>query len=422
MRPGRRPNRRSTEDELANLLRIMEGTDGMFRSADLSIQFENKSVYGLSRLRDRVFEDGVELLDPKTATRVVNGAGTYDIDNGTGAANTVRFSTAVSGRYLPQRHMLASLGTYFEVTPTGGQEVTWGYHDGNNGFPFIEGSDGLAVAVQSGGARVQEFDRTEWNLDKLDGKGPSGLTIDMRSRGYVFGSFFEWYGFGDHFWCVKMPDSYGRMRWIPVHVYSPSGGVSVENPNLPLSIYMDNAGVTSNALTAKVGGRGVAINGAYQPQPRVTGIENATAVSVADGVWTALAAIRRKSTSAFPTIGLKPSGFDILATDADIDIGLFVGETVSEDSTGWRDSPPDIEAAETGLEWLEGSQIVSFTPGTRIWPTGIRASGTGSNTSGSLAEGVLQQNVPDRDPLVLAAKGRGSTANVEAILRLVEEW
>jgi hypothetical protein len=74
-----------------------------------------------------------------------------------------------------------------------------GYFDEENGYYFEQDDDGAVYVVRrtatSGSAVNTEVAQASWNIDPLDGSGPSGLTLDL-SKAQIFAIDMEWLGTG----------------------------------------------------------------------------------------------------------------------------------------------------------------------------------------------------------------------------------
>jgi hypothetical protein len=117
-----------------------------------------------------------------------------------------------------------------------------GYFDDSNGI-FLQSKDGIISVVERSLATDSVVDQTinqaDWNIDKLDGSGPSGLTLDL-TKVQIIQLDFEWLGAG-------------RVRWgfiiagaiIYVHAENHSNKLTtvyMSSPNLPLRYEIENNG------------------------------------------------------------------------------------------------------------------------------------------------------------------------------------
>lgn len=74
----------------------------------------------------------------------------------------------------------------------------WGVYGPNNGFFFRQTSAGLSIVYRSnisGSIANTEIAQTNWNLDKVDGTGPSGFNLDV-TKGAIYMMEYTWHGAG----------------------------------------------------------------------------------------------------------------------------------------------------------------------------------------------------------------------------------
>jgi len=132
-----------------------------------------------------------------------------------------------------------------------------GYFNNDNGF-FLERSDqttsGIAFVKRSKvtGAVVNTYvDQQSWNVDKLDGTGPSLLTLDLEAPQILFIDI-EWLGVGS----VRMGFVInGQLIWC--HSFHHSNlsaspkGAYMQTACLPIRSEIENIGTTNSSSTYK---------------------------------------------------------------------------------------------------------------------------------------------------------------------------
>ena len=135
-----------------------------------------------------------------------------------------------------------------------------GYDTSLDGLWLESTSDGISINVYKTGVESERTLQSNWNIDTLDGNGPSGVDFGDFSTNFIFLIDFEWLGLG-------------RIRWGTVHqgniIYfhesnftNETGGVYMSTPNHPLRAEMRQSGAgsgTFNYVCATVGSEG-AIN------------------------------------------------------------------------------------------------------------------------------------------------------------------
>ncbi len=129
----------------------------------------------------------------------------------------------------------------------------WGYADENNGLLFRLTGTTLQVVLRSNtsGSIVEEvINRSNWNGDKLDGTGTSGMTIDVTKANF-FWIDFAWLGVGPARFGVLAPDG---SRWTCHTFENPNSriGAYMATGSLPLHFHNYNTGVTAGTSEMKL--------------------------------------------------------------------------------------------------------------------------------------------------------------------------
>lgn len=118
----------------------------------------------------------------------------------------------------------------------------WGLFDGNNGLFFQLSGTTLSVGIRSkvsGAALASTVDQAGWNLDKMNGNGPSGVNIDLSSS-QIFFFDFEWLGVGRvrFGFFIEGSPIYCHEFLNANHMTS----VYMSSPNLPIRVEIINDG------------------------------------------------------------------------------------------------------------------------------------------------------------------------------------
>jgi hypothetical protein len=147
--------------------------------------------------------------DNQFDTSTVNGASTTFLSN----ESTVQMSVAAttnsqavrqtfrSMSYQPGKGLLV-LATFAMNTPTANIRQRVGYFNTQNGVFFQANGTTLSMVMRSDSlptpgtpSDVRTVNQADWNGDKLDGTGASGITLDP-SKTQIFWCDFEWLGVG----------------------------------------------------------------------------------------------------------------------------------------------------------------------------------------------------------------------------------
>ena len=117
-----------------------------------------------------------------------------------------------------------------------------GYFDDNDGL-FLQSKDGVISIVErsitTGSVVDQTVNQANWNIDKLDGTGPSGITLDL-TKAQIIQIDFEWLGTGRARWGFIINGSI-----VYTHAENHANRIStvyMRTPNLPLRYEITNGG------------------------------------------------------------------------------------------------------------------------------------------------------------------------------------
>jgi len=137
----------------------------------------------------------------------ISGAGTTSTWNANQGSVTLAVANLTAGMrarqtfrrftYQPGKSQLFTL-TGILGAPATGITRRIGAFDENNGVFFESGPTNVAVVVRtktSGAVVDNRFTQAAWNYDKMNGAGPSGITLDF-TKTQIFMIDFQWLGTG----------------------------------------------------------------------------------------------------------------------------------------------------------------------------------------------------------------------------------
>lgn len=161
-------------------------TDGM---GDLRVS-QKRVVISLSEGHPSVLRDHVRLSGAVGASSVtsVTTQAASRISVSTNASDSAAvLESARKGRADVGRTVEAGLVVRPGVISTATSTPTryalrWGYFEENCGYLFFADEAGIGVELRAAGGATTRRRRQEWNVDPLDGTGPSGLTVDDLGR------------------------------------------------------------------------------------------------------------------------------------------------------------------------------------------------------------------------------------------------
>lgn len=151
-------------------------------------------------------------------------------------------------RYTPGRAQNIAFAIRLQ-NPVTGVRRRFGMFDGNDGFFFedcgtVDPDTGepqyACVVIKSNGTpTVERIYRKDWNGDKLDGTGPSGITANPQAQQLV-SIEYEWYGAGQVQFCFVI-NGYPRV----IHTINNGNRLErpwAKTPFLPIRLELENFG------------------------------------------------------------------------------------------------------------------------------------------------------------------------------------
>lgn len=328
------------------------------------------------------------------------------LSTGTTNASSAVLQTRDYFRYHPGRSQQMLIAVVMGAAATGTTKRA-GYFDASNGY-FLEQTPTVVNLVRrsyaSGAMVPEEVPQASWNLDTLDGNGPSGKTLDL-SKIQILA--IDAQGCGR----IRMGFDIGG-ETIYAHQFTHANIITTpghQTLNLPIRYEISNDG-TGAAVTMKAVCQSVLTEGGAHEEIGVNLAYGATATALAaSGTLTPILALRLK-----PTFGTKvnrgqivPLGVHIIAGANPVLVQLFIGGSLSV-TGGWTSigTTSIAERHET---------ISSYTPGENIMCFHVGASGGGSKTA---EKGEVELHFPAANdiagtsptPLVLAVTGLGGTS------------
>lgn len=376
---------------------------------------ELNSSYGTSVLRD---------VEATTGSASISSSSTGEIllSTGTTASSTAHLDSTEIGRYLPGYGSEIGVGVRIPTAPTGNQFVEWGglSPDENDGILWGQDATGVYVSYVRGGTKTK-VRPDSWNIDALDGNGPSGFNLDT-SVGHIYQINYTWYGYGQIIFglIAIQPDKENvgvvngykpYQTFIPCHSIKMENSTSLQSPNLKIHVEASNGGDTSD-FDVYIGGRQYSVVGQYVPKFRyISDIRASTTVGTS---IEPLITFRVKS--AFYDRSVKLSGFEAInnGTD-DVYLEVYLDGSLTGASYG---TPTNATAAETAIE--SDISATAITGGTKIWGPTLLAAGTKKQGNESRID--LSFDIPDGSIVTLAATSLVGSNSVTSTLTAKEEW
>lgn len=316
--------------------------------------------------------------------------------------------------YQPGKSQMVALTG---LLPTGtGVTARVGAFDANNGLFFQVSGSTLSV-VKRKATNDTAVAQSAWNLDKLDGSGPSGLAIDL-TKTQIFVIDYEWLGVGRVRFGV-----YVEGRPVYCHEFTHTNDITsvyMATPNLPIRYELRT---TSAAATMSHICSTVVSEGGHQAfgtlRAAGTGGTHLDA-NTADTIY-ALLGIRLKTTHLDASV--KPEALSVIAeTGTDFEWMLGVNPTVAASSVfTYADQPNSPVQMAKGVT---ANTISSSTTFTAIMAGGfvknsVQSGGTNLTLNSPLSLGSKIDGT--RDQFVLAVRPLAANADIQGTLTWREQ-
>jgi hypothetical protein len=263
-------------------------------------------------------------------------------------------------RYIPSRTSTLSFSVRLN-TPVAGIRKRFGLNNGSDGFYFEDDGSGdyFCCIINSGGTpSLQRVGRAQWNGDKLDGNGPSGIIADPTKQQMV--SFeYEWYGAGQvkFGWVIDgktiivhtfstanvLTNAWSRTPFLPIRIEikNTTGGQA----GGPFYIYQGSNSLVSEGQPEKLG---IAQN----IQTAIAGLDTGTA-----NTYRPLISIRLKATQLQGIV--LPSYFQVATID-NTNVYYRIVRNATLTGGTWNDMPDANSFAQYNVT------ATSFTGGTTL--------------------------------------------------------
>jgi hypothetical protein len=173
-----------------------------------------------------------------------------------------------------------------------------GYYGNDNGI-YLELDDSTLYMVKrssiTGSVSSNRVEQSQWNIDKLDGTGPSGLTLDITKAQIMFMDI-EWLGVG-----TVRTGFVINGQFVPCHYFNHANLIDttyITTASLPLRYEIENKSATSSSSVLKQICSSVISEGGYELRgsQQAIGTPITPAKSTSAGVRTPVVTIRLKST------------------------------------------------------------------------------------------------------------------------------
>jgi hypothetical protein len=353
----------------------------------------------------------------------VSGAGTSTLFEINKAKTTLAVSASTAGRrtrqtkmrfnYQPGKSMLCLLTFTFSSAPTTGITRREGLFDDQNGL-FLEDNGtnyGFVTRTFTSGSAVDNrITQANWNVDKMNGAGKSGITLDF-TKSQILWMDYEWLGVGR----VRMGFVVDGMFYV-AHEFLNTNVLSevyMSTPNLPLRSEIINDGngeassMTQICSTVSIEG-GVDDLGVV----RSASTDGTHVDANTENTWYAILGIQLKSNYIGETVKLINVALQEQAGSKKLEWGLFFNPTVAGTFTYAGETQSAIAVA-------RGATANTVTGGYRISGGYFESGGVQTGNAGSTDKGtqnalLLGSTIAGVvDSIVLCARPIGGSSNTD---------
>lgn len=307
----------------------------------------------------------------------------------------------------PQTNIIKRIGSF--------QSLSAAPYTPSDGFYLEINSAGASfnIAKTLGTTNTVFAPQSAWNIDPLNGSGPSGLTIDF-TKGQIFAVDFEWLGLGR----IRF-GFYLNGKLYYAHQVTNLNSLSapyMTSPNQPVRYEIRQTGVGSGVLKQVCST--VIDEGVQEILGVAVTASLSSAVTVQSNVMTPILAIRINPN--FSNLAFLGKSFELYNTDNTTNILYKVYRNPSTNrSFNWQ----DIE--NTYMQFATGG-VATLSGGYSLYSGYVpRSQGTGAGTGGveitSLFGRFGTQLNGTPDTLILGGMGLGGTATVLATFNAIQK-
>jgi len=297
-----------------------------------------------------------------------NGTLVYDsqkahieLNTTTSSGDKVTFQSKQRIKYTPGQSNLNIFVGIFDPKSNLAQRV--GIHDGSDGLYFssLNGDFGVSICNSYTGTQVtNRVTQSNFNIDTLDGNGPSGVTLDI-TKANIYLLDYQWLGAGTIRWGVFVNGQVVYFHQINNANLIPESKY-MRTANLPVRVEVENVGVTASPSTFIFSCCSIISEGQKENVVTQRSKARITGRSAVTNEYRPIISIRLKPTT--KTANIKPIKFKVQGTTADeLVFELRLNPTLSN-GTNWQDVDSiSVAQFDVGSDNVSGGIVLetSFT-------------------------------------------------------------
>jgi hypothetical protein len=321
---------------------------GRLRTSTPLTLFDSQNRYA----KDPQFDEA--LSGSATSTHLANESSVAMAITTTSGDEVVRQSKRVFP-YQPGKSLLI-MCTFAMAAGATNLRQRVGYFNANNGIFLQQNNNALSLIIRTytGGSAsdARAVAQADWNGDKLDGSGASGITLDV-TKTQIFFIDLEWLGVGT-VRCGFIIDG----EYIVAHTFNNANSLSsvyMQTAILPVRYEITATGTVAAAKTLKQICSTVISEGGYEQKSALTWARMTTDKTSIGTSFLPLVSIRLKSTNLGAIV--IPNGFSFMPTSASdyFEVALIKNTTLTGASFNSLSTNVEFDIAATALS---GGDIV----------------------------------------------------------------
>lgn len=360
---------------------------------------------------DKAFLFSDETASGGTVTRD-GTAGTMEISASSANGSRALRQTREYIKYIPGISPLIKIAGKFGTGRANAKQRV-GLFDDDNGLFFEEENGTVRVVIRSNtsGSVVEDpVDQSLWNMDKLDGTGESGITLDL-SKIQIFLIDFQWLSAGRvRFGFVIAGKLYYVHEFYHANIDTEK---YMQTASLPLRAEVINSAATSGTTTFHLFCLSYIQEGVLRGPTRLSVATRGTSIrQIVNSEYRPIVSIRLQSGKAASII---PKAISYLVTSADPSyLELRINPTLSN-GTNWQDVP--------------GSNLAQFDIGSAdvangdvIWADYVYQRVTSNIDLDTVLQRIGVEYDGTRDILSLVAISLNNNANAYGAIKFEEDY
>lgn len=231
-----------------------------------------------------------------------------------------------------------------------------GYFNTQNGVFFQQSGALLSFVLRSyisgTASDARTVNQADWNGDKLDGTGDSGLTLDV-TKAQILWMDFEWLGVGS----VRCGFVINGIFYV-CHTFNNANDITsvyMTTAILPVRYEISNSGVTAGSSTLKQICSTVVSQGGYQQKAIPQWARRTTTLTGVSTTFVPIVSIRLKSTALEAVV--VPSTYHAIPIGSVLDYEVVLIKNATLTGASWASNSTNVERDVTATAMTGGTIV-----------------------------------------------------------------